>query len=123
MTWFNTLEASPAGTEQNEWSGSPGIAKGSNLASVDFCLILGNAYRFCKRPSVWGVGVVVERFDIRMFCILHISFVLEGFGTCARRWGGRLFQVSCVELSQRSRAQLRNQVVWASAPAWPLPSP
>lgn len=96
MTWFNT----PAGREQNECSGSPGIAKGSNLASVDFCLELGNAPRFCKRPSVLGVGVVVERFDIRVFCILPISFVLEGFGTCARRWGGRVFQLSCVELSQ-----------------------
>ena len=60
-----------------------GIAAGSNPASTDFCLELGSAHRFCKRSPVWGFGVAVERLDIRMFCILNISYVLEGFGTWA----------------------------------------
>lgn len=35
---------------------------------------------FFRRPSVWWVdGGRVEGFDIRMFHILSISFVLEGF--------------------------------------------
>ena len=67
MKSFNPLDVSPAGMEVNESSGSPGIAEGSSPASTYFCLELGNAHRFCKRLPVWGVGVVVERFDIKCF--------------------------------------------------------
>lgn len=56
MKSFNPLEVSPAGIEVNEYSGSPGIAEGSNPGSTYFCLELGNAHRFCKRSSFGGLG-------------------------------------------------------------------
>lgn len=99
MKSFNPLEVPPAGIKVNGYSGSPEIAEDSNPASAYFCLELGNAHRFCKRPPVWGWGGGVERFGIRMVCILNISLFWK-FWAHARESGDSVFHVSCVELSQ-----------------------